>query len=215
MRTRPKILRDRLRLVSVVGLVTLMAGSMGCTDQDKPAEVESKTSRVTRIDVVHYNPAAKAFSKGPCEALFTMTGRICGQRGKSAVLSDEDRELVLALLKDRKSYRGPTAKRCWAPRHAFILMDKQNEQIGYFDVSLPCGKVRSGDRKGALMTKERELYEDLTPQARQSFAAIFKRAGLPIDEYMALEVPRGDPIPVRIAPVIVTVPDAPAGGSPH
>ncbi len=210
----PRASRSPRLVLLWAGMAAVLLVGPGC-EQDKPEEPESKTDLVTRIDAVHYNPAAKEYSKGPCEALFTMNGRICGQRGKASVLSDDDRKLVLKLLKDRQSYRGPTDKRCWAPRHAFILMDKDNEQIGYFDLSLPCGKVRSGDRKGALQTDKRELFEDLTPEARQTFADILKRSGLPVDEYLALEVPRGSDVPVQIAPIIVTVPDAPKGGKPH
>jgi hypothetical protein len=216
MRTPPIRPQPPMHSLWSLALALALLSMAGCDKQADDEEVpKAKSDSVVRVDVVHYNPAAKAYSKGPCEALFTMGGRICGQRGKAAVLSDADRELLLKVIKDRQSYRAPATKSCWAPRHAFILMDKANEQLGYFDLSIPCAKLRSGDRKGALATEKRELFQDLTPEARKQLAGIIKRAGLPVDDYLALEVPRGEELPVPIAPIVVTVPDAPTGGKAH
>lgn len=152
---------------------------------------------VQRIDLVPYNPRSTGTDTGPCKAFFSFKGTVCGQRGKAAVLDKAGRKAVLALLKDKNSFRHPTAARCWAPRHALILMDKESEQIGYFDVSLPCGKIRGGDRHGAMQTPEGEIYEDLTEAARNKLGEVFKRNGIAVDAHMAVKVPRGKPLPVR------------------
>ena len=119
---------------------------------------------IAKVEAYSFNAGTTGpSSRGFCAHLIKSDQTRCATAGPAVVLSEVQRDKLLAMLQDKSTFLAGDSS-CWNPHHAFVLSDSAGVPVTQVNVCFECEQV---SRRGAM-----------SPGGRAGFFGLFVELGL-------------------------------------